>query len=255
LLLPCLLIAAAGGHQIACSCAGQEECYESSVAQPGLHRAALSDGERIAYGVALPQAGFGPDGPAKSILAVPTGFEEPSDVIGNLENIWQRVADLRGWLVVVPAASFQARAPGFGDAGSFGQGPETKISPFLDEVFLAAYPELDGKLVAVDMCGSGSAAISIVSRSSKHFESIVIVPGFGVDLDGLRELMTANEELHALVIISRPDRRAFCQNLESELSSIQRTAVAYVDRPIIVEGRCDLGNVNMNLICDQIQNF
>lgn len=250
LLVVCISLSACGG--VDPDCAGGVQASDSEALMV-VKRTFLSNGNGVAYGVALPRDGMS-FRRIRGVIALPTGFQEPFDVERDVSAIWERIAIQRKWCIVVPAASFEAPSPGFGDAGLFGQGPEAKVALLLREVIFDDYPIMNDNLAAVEIGGNGGAVSSIVSESPQFYELVVIVPGLGLDSDAIDGMIRLDASLSVVVIVSESDSPFSIHPVIDRFRSSDRVRVAVVPNRFVADGRLDIQPGNIDVIAEVIED-
>lgn len=121
----------------------------------------------VHYKVVLPN-GFDPAKAYPAILAFGGGTQTMAMVDRALQRNWQKEAELRGYIVVVPAAP---------DDILFYQGGD-KIFPEFLVMILANYKIQDGKFHAAGYSNGGTTAFLVAATYPQYFLSITAFPGY-----------------------------------------------------------------------------
>jgi hypothetical protein len=121
----------------------------------------------VEYKIVLPK-GYDPAKAYPAVLAFGGGPQTMSMVDVTLHRTWQRQAEARGYIVILPAAP---------DGVLFYLGGE-KIFPEFIKKMLATYKIQDNKFYAAGYSNGGISAFQVAELSPQDFLSITAFPGY-----------------------------------------------------------------------------
>ncbi len=155
----------------------------------GLEIARLSDGTKIRYAVAEP-ALLNPEVPPTIVIVMPLGFETYKNASLTISEIWQPVAESRGWVIVSPAEPNERFF--WQDTWLYGEGAEIHFPGFLEhlaEIYAVDNPDFH----MVEVGHDGGGAVACVLAAPEKFSSITLVPNFGSEGDRMGLLGQASD--------------------------------------------------------------
>lgn len=124
-------------------------------------------GLTVNYRVVLPD-NFDPQQAYPAVLAFPGGGQSERTVNGHLERFWAAQAEMRGYIVVSPAAPRE---------GLYFQGGDRIFPEFLDAI-RSQYKIEDGLFHAAGASNGGLSAFHIAAQHPEYFKSVTGLPGY-----------------------------------------------------------------------------
>jgi len=132
-----------------------------------LDKHATVSGTVLHYKVILPK-GYDPAKTYPAVLAFPGGPQTMEMVEATLGRNWLDQAELRGYIVVIPAAP---------DSGLFFEGGDRVFPEFLTKL-LADFHVLDKKFHIAGVSNGGLSAFHIAATYPQYFWSVTGLPGY-----------------------------------------------------------------------------
>jgi hypothetical protein len=162
-----------------------------------LEVARLSDGTKIRYALAEPPHSSG-ESPRTVVIAMPLGFETYRNASLTISEIWQPVAEKKGWVIISPAEPDERFF--WQDKWLYGKGGETHFPEFLAHV-ARIYRVNNGKFHMVSLGHNGDGAVACVLAAPERFSSVILVPYFDPDVDRMR-LLGQKSDMRTSVFLS-----------------------------------------------------
>jgi poly(3-hydroxybutyrate) depolymerase len=132
-----------------------------------LDKTATINGLFVHYKVVLPK-GYAPEKTYPAVLAFPGGQQDSETVQGTLFGNWLEQAEIRGYIVIVPAAP---------DGMLFFAGGAKVFPEFLTKL-LGDFHVLDNKFHIAGVSNGGLSAFHIAASYPQYFWSVTGLPGY-----------------------------------------------------------------------------
>jgi len=124
-------------------------------------------GVKLQYKVVLPN-NYDASKPYPTVIAFPGGEQSMDTVDGTLEGNWKDQAEMRGYIVIIPAAPHDRL---------FFEGGEQVFPEFFTKI-LSDYNVLDKKFHIAGVSNGGISAFHIAAMYPQYFWSVTGLPGF-----------------------------------------------------------------------------
>jgi len=129
---------------------------------------------------------------------MPLGFETYKNASLTISEIWQPVAETKGWVIVSPAEPDERFF--WHDKWLYGKGGETHFPGFLAHL-ARIYKVSNGKFHMVSLGHNGDGAVACVLAAPEKFSSVTLVPSFDPDVDQMR-LLGQKPDIRTKVFLS-----------------------------------------------------
>ena len=173
------------------------EPWESMPYKSELKVAQLSDGTEVRYSVAEPPL-LDAEDPPTIVIAMPLGLETYRNASLTISEIWQPIAQSRGWVIVSPAEPNERFF--WQDKWLYGKGAETHFPGFLEHLE-KTYNVGNPNFHMVEIGHDGDGAVACVLTETDKFSSVTLVPHFGPEGDRMR-LLGQKPNIRTTILIS-----------------------------------------------------
>ena len=163
----------------------------------GLEIARLSDGTKIRYAVAEPTL-LNSEVPPTVVIVMPLGLETYRNASLTISEIWQPVAESRGWVIVSPAEPDERFF--WQDTWLYGEGAEIHFPGFLEHL-ANTYAVDNSDFHIVEVGHDGDGAVACVLSAPEEFASVTLIPYFSSDENRFRQLAEM-PNIHTSVLLS-----------------------------------------------------
>ncbi len=191
---------------------------DSSAQELEFKSAELPDGQKIEYGLLLPE-GFEKDKEYPILLALPPGQQNKDMVKAGIGLYWERGAS-EGWLVVSPAAP----------KGKFFSGDGAELLKQFMDVVGKDFKAEGGKYYVAGVSNGGRSAFSIAGRYPESFHALIGIPGMvtGPDKKYLKKLKDLPMSLYA-----GANDKSWVQPMEKMVGDLKKLGAAEVTLEIV----------------------
>jgi len=161
-----------------------------------LVRLRLHSGDRITYAVLLPEAAIGSQ-ELTMIMALPTGFEEISDCIQDMNNFWRVLVHRHQVGVVIPSSDTSGVFRRTKYAG-FDFGAEEFVGPVMEDVE-RRYKLTNPWWVAADIGGNGRRLVNVLREGGGGFRRGYLVTSFSFHPEFIEEAGSLDVDLSVVI--------------------------------------------------------
>ena len=173
------------------------EPWTSMPYKSDLKVARLSDGTKIRYAVAEPPL-LGSEDPPTIVIAMPLGLETYRNASLTISEVWQPVAQSRGWVIVSPAEPNERFF--WQDKSLYGKGAETHFPGFLEHLE-KTYRVGNPNFHMVEIGHDGDGAVACVLTETDKFSSVTLVPHFSREGKRMR-LLGQKPNIRTTILLS-----------------------------------------------------